>query len=134
MDDFFKEMREECEAAIRHNKKVDNAFNAFCDELRSAILNEQLDMTFERYDGEFQNYYAVVTVKVYHTLIIKLTVCDNFVCPNGTWLDRLFDKPEDLQALKDLVAKHIKPLTELEKERIRELEDEIDTIKHKYIK
>lgn len=135
MDDFFKTMREKCEAEIKHNAKLDAAYDTFCKELRSAILNGELDMTFEPYRGTVPGYFAEVTVKVYHTLTITLTLAPDFVSYGGNiWLDGLFDKPEDFQALKAMVARHIQPLTDKDKQRIRELEDEIDTIKHKYIK
>lgn len=131
--EFFNNMRKEAKAEIRPTEKVDNAFNAFCNELRSAILNEELNMTFTHYTGNIGTYWAEITIPLYHNMTLTLVLADDFVCCGiHTWLDGLFD--EDFEALKAMTLKHIQPLTDADKQRIKELQDEIDTIRNKHIK
>lgn len=111
---------------------VQAAFENFRSELRNAILNETIEMTFEPYSGPHSKYFAEVSVHLDDVVKFNMTVATEFVCILDKPLHDLFEG-EDFIAFRNMVKKHVKVLTDADKQRIRELEDEIDTIKHKCI-
>ena len=125
-NDYFSSLIQE---ANHMSPRLQAAFDTFRDELRSAILKEELPMTFGPYDGD--NYWAVVTVDVCNGFIIRMAIDEDYVSyGTDTWMIGMFDG-ENFEALKHLVQEHVCKLTDADKARIKELETEINNIKMK---
>lgn len=131
--EFFESLNKSPEQM--RNSKIDAAFNAFLDELRHSILNEEVEMEFQSVE-DMGNCWAQITVKLAASLTIDIWLTDKYAVYgiHSAWFDKLFDKEEDFKALKELTQKHVQPLTDADKQRIKDLQDEIDTIRNKHIK
>ena len=132
-DNIFDDLYKQAKAEFKTNAKVENALNTFKDELRKAILNEDLDMTFNPYNGDIDGYWADIIVKVSFNFEFGLSLnSKGFVCVSHyAGLDDLFNDENDFKALEAMTLKHIQPLTDADKARIKELETEINNIKMK---
>lgn len=129
-NDYFSSL---AQAANHMSPKLQASFDAFRNDLRSAILNEELPMTFEPYDGEIDGMWAVVTVKVCNGFTIHMSIDDDFISYGfDTWMIDMFTG-DDFEALKNLVRKYVNELTETDKLRIQQLETEIKQIKMKKV-
>ena len=127
-NDYFSRLMQE---ANHMSLRLQTAFDTFRDELRSAILKEELPMTFAPYEGTCDGYWAVVTVKVCNGFTICMVIDEDHVSyGRDTWLTGMFDG-ESFEALKHLVQEHVCKLTDADKTRIKELETEIDHIRRK---
>ena len=127
-DDYFSSLIQE---ANHMSPKLQASFDAFRNDLRSAILNEELPMTFEPYDGEIDGMWAVVTVNVCNGFTIRMSIDDDFISYGfDTWMTGMFTG-NDFEALKNLVRKYVNELSEIDRLRIQQLEAEIKQIKMK---
>ena len=127
-NDYFSTLIQE---ANHMSPKLQASFDAFRNDLRSAILNEELPMTFEPYDGTCDGYWATVTVKVCNGFTLRMTIDEDYVSYGmDTWLSGLFEG-ESFEALKNLVRKYVNELSEIDRLRIQQLEAEIKQIKMK---
>ena len=125
-NDYFSTLIQE---ANHMSPKLQASFDAFRNDLRSAILNEELPMTFEPYDDD--SYWAVVTVKVCNGFTIRMSIDDDFISYGcDTWMTGMFTG-DDFEALKNLVRKYVNELSETDRLRIQQLEAEIKQIKMK---
>lgn len=127
-NDYFSTLIQE---ANHMSSKLQASFDAFRNDLRSAILNEELPMTFEPNDGELNSALAVVTVNVCNGFTIRMWIEADYVSYGlDTWMTGMFTG-DDFEALKNLVRKYVNELTETDKLRIQQLEAEIKQIKMK---
>ena len=114
----------------KERKPYEQALDIFRQELKMAILNEEIPMTFE--PDTHPDYFADVTVDIQGTKF-RMAVAETFICYlNNSFLENLFNpKAAEFKTFKTIVKKHVKDLTEDDKARIAELQAEIDRIKGK---
>lgn len=113
---------------MKSNNKLQKAFKNFQNELKNAILNETADVDYVRSRNDY--YTGDMIVKINGSTIRFAT------SPTGVWsfcdmglMNNTFVTPEEIGRLKDIICKHVKPLTDEDNKRIEQLEDEIERIK-----
>lgn len=107
-------------------KPYEQALDNFRQELKKAILNEEIPMTFGPSDAS--GYFAEVSFSI-RNQTYKMTVAETFICYLSPVLEGLFKDEADFEAFKTIIKKHVKILTAEDKARIGELQAEIDRIK-----
>lgn len=107
-------------------KPYEQALDVFRQELKMAILNEEIPMTFkpDMIDGYFAEIEFTLKNGKY-----RIAVGERIVCYLDPTIRDLFEDKADFEALKALARKHVKVLTPEDKAQIAELQAEIDKIK-----
>lgn len=106
------------------------ALENFRNELRKAILNEELPMKIEP-DDTMGSYYAELEINIGGTSVC-MSIADEYLCYHyhrSNFLKGLFDNEEDFDALSAVVHKYVNPLSSADKEKIAALEQQIEEIK-----
>lgn len=107
--------------------RVEQALETLRDEIKNAILNEEIEMEFTPYDSK--DYYAKLYVK-FSNVNLLFTIAETYICEHNDLTRGMFPKGSDEFAkLTKLAKKHVKILTKEEKERINNLNAEIENIK-----
>lgn len=116
MNTMNTQKKSDCESALSRLRT----------SLKEAILKEKVKMTFA--ESSAKGYYAEMRVH-FSGLYFDMTIANTFVCYHNPFVDGMFDKEEDFDALTKLVKKNIKILTPEEKAKIFALQEQIDAIK-----
>lgn len=107
--------------------RVEQALQTMRDEIKNAILNEEIEMEFSPSDTE--GYYAELRVHV-DELKFGFAIADTYICYLNDFTRGMFPKgSEDFEKLTKLAKKHVKILTLEDRERINKLYAEIKNIK-----
>jgi len=104
----------------------ESALSRLRTSLKKAILNEEVEMTFA--ESSANGYYAEMRVH-FGGLYFDMTIANTFVCYHNPFVNGMFNKKEDFEALTELVNKRVKFLTPEERAKIVALQAEIDAIK-----
>ena len=109
--------------------RVEQALQTMRDEIKNAILNEEIEMEFSRDVSE--GYYAELRARV-GDVRFSMAIAETFVCYHNDFINGMFPKGSgDFEKLTKLAKKYVQPLTPEEKERIARLTAEIENIKRR---
>lgn len=105
----------------------EQALDVFRQELKMAILSEEIPMTFE--PDDHPGYFADVVFKI-RNQNYRVAVAETYACYMNPVMEGLFDpNGAEWEAFKAIIRKHVKVLTEEDRAKIAELQAEIDRIK-----
>lgn len=110
-------------------KKYETAFDVFREELKHAILTEEVPMTVRV--STYKPYIATVEISLEPFCKDEtiMSVAPTFVCYHNPFLTGFFDDEDDLAALNTLVRKYLP--SEQELSEVEELQHRLDELKGK---
>ena len=108
-------------------KPYEKAFRKFRNELKKAILNEEVPMEF--LEESQKPYYCEIDITV-GGAVVAMTVAENFISYHNDIIKDLFEEgSDDFKKLQELAKRHVHVLTDEELEQIKFHEKEILRIK-----